>query len=188
MAKRTLLDLINGIERNDRPIIFHENVLAALYAGNDIVGAGSSGGGFITLVNGSGPGYSPVDATPFYLVQDVGAILSGAPSTTAPAAVSITTPAMPVALTIVSVYLAIVAASPGSAETGSAAIRVNNGTDTTVFNNTVQWNAATNLFTATGLSIAVAAGSFFSLKITPPTWATDPTGTYYAAKIGYTTP
>lgn len=148
----------------------------------------TTGGGIFTLGNGSGAGLNPLDATTYYMNFLLLSILNGNSTTTAPSVVSVANPPMPCALTLTGIHLAVVSGTPGSAETGTGYIRVNNTTDTTIFNNVLKWDAVTNLYSSTGLSIALAAGDFFTFKFTTPTFATNPIGTYYTATITYTIP
>lgn len=74
---------------------------------------------------------------------------------------------------IVAAYLQIVCGA-GTTETGTGYIRLNNTTDTTVFNNTLTFSAAVQYFTATGLAIPVVAGDYIEFKILMPTFATNP--------------
>lgn len=62
----------------------------------------------------------------------------------------------------------------GTTENSTLSIRKNNTTDTTV-TSTLQLNSATVDFSNTGLSIALAAGDYFELKLATPTWSTNPT-------------
>lgn len=135
------------------------------------------------FLGGDSGGFDPPDTTPFYVVLGAGPLTSD-PSPTAPAAAYVGTPVaiVPTTITRVDLFIAV-AGTHGSAETGTMAIRVNNTTDTTVFNNTLQWNAASQSYVATGLSIALAIGDFFTCKFTPPIWATNPIATFYVLSI-----
>lgn len=62
----------------------------------------------------------------------------------------------------------------GSGESITYAIRLNNTTDTTISSTAVA-SSATNAFSNSGLSIAVVAGDYVELKMTCPTWVTNPT-------------
>lgn len=87
-------------------------------------------------------------------------------------------------------FAMLVSGTNGSGETGSLIIRVNDTTDTTVVNNTLVWNTGATLtnYTATGLTIALAAGDYFIPKIDPPTWATNPTNVFYLCQVTVTYP
>lgn len=136
----------------------------------------------IIFAAGDSGGYNPADSTPFYF--GLFYVPTGDPTTTAPTAAGGIAVSMVSPGTIREVYMTIVSGGVlGTTETGTGAIRVNNGTDHTVFNNTLQWNAITQAYSATGLSIPLAAGDFFSFKITPPAWVTNPTVTFYGAQI-----
>lgn len=143
----------------------------------------------LTLGGGDNGGFNPADATAFYFGLTYGGVLQADPVTSAPTVATVSIPSIRAAGTIREVYLSIVVGGTlGTTETGTGAIRVNNGTDTTVFNNTLQWNAISQTYSATGLSIALAVGDFFSFKITPPTWVTNPTVTFYGAQVVITYP
>lgn len=112
--------------------------------------------------------------------------LYGTATTTAPTSASGTTPIMRAAGTIVACYFFVgVTGTNGSAETGNLLIRVNNTTDTTVINNTVVWNvgSAGASHSNTGLSIQLAVNDYFTVKVDPPTWATNPTNVFYIAQV-----
>lgn len=66
------------------------------------------------------------------------------------------------------------ATSAGSGENISIYIRRNNSTDTLV--QTVGNTSATKLFTNSALDVDFTAGDYFEVKVTQPTWATNPTG------------
>jgi len=70
----------------------------------------------------------------------------------------------------------------GSTETSTMAFRLNNSTDTTI-SSAVTADAIRSTFNNTALSIAVAAGDYFELKWTTPTWATNPTVLYHMASV-----
>lgn len=141
-----------------------------------------------TFIAGKAAGYPVPDAATFYLYLDAGPTISATdPTTTAPTVANTVTPTAIAAWTITRVDFSIVnAVTTASAETGSLNIRVNNTTDTLVFNNTLQWSGAapvTNTYVATGLSIALAAGDFWAVKVTGPTFATNPSNTWYVAQV-----
>lgn len=147
------------------------------------------GGGSYLFCNGvAGTGYIVVDATPFYLGLAMGTIVAN-PATTAPTAADAIYPIVRCPMTITDAYLTIVVGGTlGTTETGTGALLVNNSVATTVFNNNLQWNAVTQRYSATGLTIALAPGDYFTFRITPPTLVTNPTGTFYALQLVYTTP
>jgi hypothetical protein len=128
---------------------------------------------------------APVDNINHYLGVNSGA------TTTAPTAASPTTPLVKRACTITEVYFTIVVAGTnGTAETGTLFVRVNNTTDFTVVNNTLAWNVGATGAThsVTGLSISLVPGDFWTLKIDPPTWATNPTNVFYVGQTVLTFP
>lgn len=87
---------------------------------------------------------------------------------------------IPVTGTIRAAYLYVsVAGTLGSAQTGSAYIRINNTTDVTISTG-VLWTAVSQVFSATGLTQAVTAGDYFEIKLIYPTWSpTNPTNVVY---------
>lgn len=145
-------------------------------------------------VGGKSAGYPVADfaTTPaFYLYWEAGPVISSTdPTATAPTAATTVTPIAITPITITRIDFSIVnAVTSTSSETGSMYVRVNNTTDTVIFNNTLNWNGTptnTNNFSAAGLSISLATNDFWTLKIVPPNFATNPTNTWYIAKV-YTT-
>jgi hypothetical protein len=59
-----------------------------------------------------------------------------------------------------------------TAETSTISFRLNNTTDTFIANGS--YVAANNPFSNTALSIAVAAGDYFEIKVVTPAWVTNP--------------
>ena len=148
---------------------------------------GRAAGDNIGIGSGASAGYSPTDATAFYFGLITNPGLN--PVTTAPTAVGPIYASVPANCTVIAVHMAIIVGGVlGSGETGSMHLRVNNTTDNLVFNNNLAWTAVSANFAATGLSIALAAGDWWCLKITPPTWATNPTATYYFGQVVVTFP
>lgn len=134
------------------------------------------------FVGGDAGGYNPADTTPFYLSLNIGP-LTGDPSTTAATVANATIPNARVACRIIAAYIDVyVISTLGSAETGTAAIRVNNTTDTTI-SSSVQWTAVAQSYNNTGLNIALAVGDYFQIKIIPPAWATNPISTFYICRV-----
>lgn len=144
----------------------------------------SAGGAPFMFLGGKTPvsaagGYSPANATPFYVVLNVG-VLGGDPGTIAPTVASYQVPEASAPLVITRIRMTVVTAGTlGSAEFGSMAIRVNNTTDNPVFAGTLQWNAVQSNYSSLALNIALNTGDFFIVKVTPPTWVTQPTATFY---------
>lgn len=64
--------------------------------------------------------------------------------------------------------------TPASTETSSIYIRVDNTTDTLI-SNAVQPSSTNTFVSNTSLNLSVSAGSYFNIKWTTPTWATNPT-------------
>lgn len=76
----------------------------------------------------------------------------------------------------------LVFGTPGTTETFSVWLRLNNTTDTLI-TSTAQANATINNFSNTGLSVAVVAGDFIEIKFTTPTWATNPTAVVVVGSV-----
>lgn len=146
-----------------------------------------------TWAGGKTAGYAVPDGQTFYLFfNPVGIFGTVDPATVAPSAVGVSTPTTIAPWTITRVEFSITnAVTTTSAETGSLFIRVNNTTDTTIFNNTLQWSGTptnVNNYSATGLSLALATGDYWTVKITAPTFATNPTNTWYGVTVYGTAP
>ena len=62
----------------------------------------------------------------------------------------------------------------GTAENSTVSFRLNDTTDTTV-SSVVVFNATPFTIVNTSLSVAVAVGDFFNIKIATPAWVTNPT-------------
>jgi hypothetical protein len=77
------------------------------------------------------------------------------------------------------VYFFFNATVTSSAQDASLYVRVNNTTDVTV-STTVSMPAASNVWSNTGLSTALAQGDYIEFKMVCPTWTTNPTGFGYA--------
>jgi len=140
----------------------------------------------ISFGNGLGAGYAVVDNTNHYM-----AFCANPGVTAATAANGLNSVNQRRAGTITDVYFAIlVGGTNGSGETGSLIIRVNNTTDNTIVNNTVVWNTGVTFteYNTTGLSLALAAGDFWQVKIDPPTFATNPTAVFYFCQVTVTYP
>lgn len=135
---------------------------------------------------GDSGGYDPVSATPFYLPLNYATPLLADPPTTAPTAGGVGTPTQAVAGRVRHVHLQILRfGTNASAQSGTLDILVNNTTATTAISG-VTWNEATginNLFSDLTLNIPLPAGCFWTVRITPPTWTTTPTVTFYVAKV-----
>lgn len=112
-------------------------------------------------------GGSPADATSYYIGPWAGAQVTSALSGANRRMY------IPHAMTISVVYGVFVQSTPGTNETSSIYIRVNNTTDYLISNAVVN-NASLTTFNGTGLSIPVSAGDYIEIKWTTPTWATNP--------------
>ena len=95
--------------------------------------------------------------------------------------------AVPAAGTITKATAAVkVGGTLGSTESITIAVRKNNTTDLTI-TSAAKADARVQTYAASGLSLAVSAGDALELKITTPTWATNPTQVAWAAVL-YITP
>lgn len=119
-----------------------------------------------TITGGNAATSSPGDATSYYWGSDLGLGLN---TTWDQATIDI-----PKAGTLKRVFVKIrVAGTLGSGEAVSHYIRVNDSTDVSV-NTTATWDTAvTNI--AANVSQALAVGDRVALKVTTPTWVTNPT-------------
>jgi hypothetical protein len=116
------------------------------------------------VINGFMNAVNPADATTYY----IGAAVA-APGT-APGLVDFT---FPLAGTVVAAYVSFRNGTGGTTETSTISFRLNNATDT-VISAAVQNDLSLEVFSNTGLSIAVVAGDKAALKWETPTWVTNP--------------
>lgn len=79
----------------------------------------------------------------------------------------------PASGTVTAIYILTTSAT-GSAELTTVDFRLNGTTDTQI-STALSFAAGANTLAITGLSIAVTAGQYFELKLTCPTFGTDPT-------------
>ena len=70
----------------------------------------------------------------------------------------------------------------GTAENSTVSFRLNDTTDTTV-SSVVVFNATPFTIVNTSLSVAVAVGDFFNIKIATPAWVTNPTSVNMYAMV-----
>lgn len=123
-----------------------------------------SKGGFSVTANSAQ--FNPADATTYYF-----GIFASLPTTTTP---DIRRQYIPTSGTIRSCTMNWFAnANPGTAESFSMYIRLNNTTDFLIA--TVATNAAQKLFMNTALNIPVVAGDYIEIKTITPLWTTNPT-------------
>lgn len=76
--------------------------------------------------------------------------------------------------TIVYADIGFTSAAPGTSETFSAYIRINNTTDVLI-SSSLTITANGQRFSNSALAQAVVAGDFFEVKVVTPAWATNPT-------------
>ena len=125
-------------------------------------------------------GFSPTDNTDHYL------IFGGNATNTSVSAIGPSIPGVRRTGTITDVHLSLfVAGTNGTAETGSAFLWANGANVATIANNTVEWDngATVQNYSITGQTIVIPADSYFTVKIDPPTWVTNPTNVFYWAHI-----
>jgi len=116
----------------------------------------------------AGASSNPADATTYYY----GSLYSLTQQTTA----GINRVYVPVAGTIIACAgMMTIGGTPGSSETSTLSLRLNDTTDTTI-TTTFTADNLRSLFSNTALSIAVAALDYLELKWVTPTWiTTNPT-------------
>jgi hypothetical protein len=114
-------------------------------------------------------GQSPADATTYYVGE-----ISVSLNTNA----TLYRTTMPYASKLIGAVISAINTSAGSTtEASTINFRLNNTTDTLLSNAVAFGNNLTvNVYTITGLNVAVAANDTFNIKWTTPTWATNPTG------------
>lgn len=140
----------------------------------DAVFSAASYIGEVYTLQSTAANFNPADAGTYYQG------MSGAtPSTTA----AVHVVPIPVAGTITNIRLEIaVAGTLGSSETSTVSLRLNNTTDTTI-TAAGAYTAARQAYSA-NVSITVAAGDYFQIKIAAPTWATtNPTAVVHSAVV-----
>jgi hypothetical protein len=124
--------------------------------------------GVVPLRGGIATAFNPADATTYYF----GVWESKAPNTTAAfrRIYIVDRPGI-----ITGCHVIITASGLGSAETSTMSIRHNNTTDTTI-SSAITVTTSLQVFSNTGLSIAVSIGDYIEFKWVTPTWGTNPTG------------
>lgn len=141
---------------------------ASSFEGGTFYGRGAKG--YKMDFFGSGAG-SPQDATVYYIGGDVAAAANGWLNTTyANASIAI-----PAAGIITRFYVKVrIRTANGSNEDVVHTIRINDTTD--VGSLSLDYDQAERSGTTTGLATSVSAGDTITIKITCPTWGTNPTG------------
>lgn len=129
--------------------------------------SGAAGLGYVLSLHSNNTG-SPSNATTYYFGAD-------ATWHSHTASKAVTRMYVPKAGTIKSVYGGFYVGAPGSAETFTLNLRLND-TSNTAITTTASTSLASNYFQNTGLSVAVVAGDFIDLVATTPSWVTGPTG------------
>lgn len=93
---------------------------------------------------------------------------------------------VPVSITIKSVVFATLKGTASSAHDCTVSLRTNATTDNILSTNyRMTTTNGYDAFTASGLSIALAASEFFAFKITTGAFSTSPTSTYFSWTIEY---
>lgn len=134
----------------------------------------------VEFQSGNSDGHDVTDGQVLYLNITFATPLLADPSTSAPASALTGTPACRRAGTLREFHLTIlVFGTLGTTEAGTLAILVNNTTATNISTG-LQWNAITQAYDLTGLNVPLPNDSFWTPRITAPTFSTNPTDTYYA--------
>lgn len=121
--------------------------------------------------------HNPLDSTTYF----VGEFLA-APTTTTGGPVRCP---FPIAGNILLARLSVLSTVAGSAETGSAYIRINDTTDILI-SDSVTWDGTLNIYAVdltTPPLTTVASPDFFELKIVTPAWVLNPLGVLYVAAV-----
>lgn len=108
--------------------------------------------------------YDPADSTTYYFGQ-----LGGS----APSTGNIYQFSVPTKCYIKAVTILANVGTPGTNESSTLYVRVNNSTDYTV-TAALNYDAALEQMTINGLNIPLAQGDYFSIKLVTPAWATNP--------------
>lgn len=83
-------------------------------------------------------------------------------------------------VTRIDVYFRVTVTS--TTETSTMSFRLNDTTDTTI-SSAITFDAANKHFVNNGLSITVAAGDYFEIKLVSVAYATNPTGVYGIVRV-----
>lgn len=137
---------------------------------------GGSSSSYVELLGMNAQVHTPVDATTYYLgrtgCQTAGSTTEGTSKIF-----------VPVAGTVVGAALQIsTGGTLGSAEQGTANLRLNATTDTLI-SSAVQFDQRIQRYATGALNIPVVAGDYFEFKILTPTWVTNPTQVEYICTI-----
>lgn len=84
--------------------------------------------------------------------------------------------------TVISVYLTALHAGGATDESSTVSLRLNNATDTAI-DAVSDFSTNPVVGNATGLSVAVVAGDYLTLKWVTPTWVTNPTSVQWSGAI-----
>jgi hypothetical protein len=137
--------------------------------------AGISVSRFVMSQNYADTGFNPLDATPYYVGGS-----SNVPSTTDGTRRIYFESAATIKSFTAKTFLTV----NGSGENVTLYARIDATTDNLI--GTMTWNtgaATTAKQSFTGLSIAVPAGSYLTIKILPPSWVTNPTGVLFGFEM-----
>lgn len=124
----------------------------------------------------STPTFSPADATTYFLSPFAGTV-GGASAANNKFYI-------PRAGLLVRAVIFVVCTT-GTGESATVSFRLNDTTDTTI-SSSVVFNSSPTTITNSSLSVAVATGDFFGVKVAMPTFVTNPTGTFMAVQLWFT--
>lgn len=124
---------------------------------------------------GDAGGFNPLDATTYY-----SGMFPGTDPTTSETGIRLVVPFnCVVRAAAIQVF---VGGTLGSGESATFAIRANTSTDSTL-SSSVTFASLQNNFNVTGLAISLTKGDQLQLKVTTPTWVTNPTTVLYQCTL-----
>lgn len=150
--------------------------------GNHVANGSACGGagvGYVILVTADNASFNPADATPY--CEGINA--NNRQTTCTGVTYDRVKFQMPAACTATRVYYkSITQGTLSSAEDATFAIRLNDSSDFGATTTQIDMSAAIQDAAVT-VSQAIAAGDYVALKVTTPTWATNPTSVLWSAYI-----
>lgn len=133
--------------------------------------------------SGNSDGHDVTDGQVLYLALSFATPILGDPSTTAPTVETLTTPKEYIGGRIRRVFVTtVVAGTLSSGENTTVAVLVNNTTATDVIT-TLETNAVASSSDSGEVSVPLPAGCFWTLRITAPSFATNPTDVHFVATV-----
>lgn len=138
--------------------------------------------------SGNSDGFDLTDGLVFYIALSFATPILGDPTTSAPTAESLTVPKEYIGGTIRRVFLStVVFGTQSSGENCTVAVLVNNTTATDVITN-LETNAVSSSSDSGEVNVALPPGCFWVLRITAPTFATEPQDVHFVATAIVTRP